>query len=257
MSLEIAPFGPMLRAQTKIELLRLLRIPWFTIATIVFPVMFYSFFGLEQAHMPYMNATVGLYLLASFSAYAVMSLALFSFGASVAAERGSGATRLMRAAPLRPLAYFAGKGIASIAFGGVAMLVLVLFARVTGGAELSMSMLAALMTRLLLGSLPFVALGFAVGYLAGLNASVAILNLITLPLAFASGLFVPLDQLPPFVQSIAPYLPTYHLGQLAWGAVGASSEPWPRAALWLLGYAALFTWIAVRAYYREERKEFA
>ncbi|MGC8484157.1 MAG: ABC transporter permease [Candidatus Baltobacteraceae bacterium] len=257
MSLEIAPFGPMLRAQTKVELIRLLRIPWFTIATVVFPVMFYSFFGLEQAHMPYMNATVGLYLLASFSAYAVMSLALFSFGASVAAERGSGATRLMRAAPLRPLAYFAGKCIASLAFGGVAILLLVLFARVTGGAALGLPMLAALLVRLLLGSLPFVALGFAVGYMAGLNASVAILNLITLPLAFASGLFVPIDQLPPFVQAIAPYLPTYHLGQLAWGAVGATSEPWHRAALWLLGYGALFTWIAVRAYYREERKEFA
>ncbi len=257
MSLEIASFLPMLRAQSKIEFLRLLRNPWFSIATIAFPIMFYAFFGLAQARMPYMNSTVGLYLLASFSAYAVMSISLFSFGASVAAERGNGATRLMRASPLRPLAYFAGKFIASMAFGGIAVLLLALFARLAGGVHLPASTLVLLLARLLLGSLPFVALGFAVGYLAGLNAAVAILNLITLPLAFASGLFVPLDQLPTFVQSIAPYLPTYHFGQLAWGAVGATSEPWQRAALWLLGYCALFTWIAVRAYYREERKEFA
>ena len=257
MSLEIAPFIPMLRAQSKVEFLRLLRNPWFSVATIAFPIMFYAFFGLSQAHMPYMNATVGLYLFASFSAYAVTSISLFSFGASVAAERVSGATRLMRAAPLRPLAYFAGKFIASMAFGGLAILLLALFARVAGGVDVSWPVLAMLLVRLLLGSLPFVALGFAVGYLAGFNAAIAVLNLITLPLSFASGLFVPLDQLPPFVQSIGPYLPTYHFGELAWGAVGATSEPWPRAALWLVGYCALFTWIAVRAYYREERKEFS
>ncbi len=34
-----------------------------------------------------------------------------------------------------------------------------------------------------------------------------------LPLAFASGIFLPLEQLPVFVQRVAPYLPTY------WGAI--------------------------------------
>lgn len=257
MSLEIAPFAPMLRAQTKVEFIRLLRNPWFSIASIAFPIMFYAFFGLTQANEPYMNATVGLYLLASFAAYAVMTIALFSFGASVAAERGSGNTRLMRAAPLRPFAYFAGKFIASMAFGGIAVLLLVLFARLAGGVSMPLPMLGLLLARLLLGSLPFIALGFAIGYLVGLNAAVAVLNLITLPLAFASGMLVPLAQLPSFVQSIAPYLPTYHFAQLAWGALGATSEAWPLAALWLAGYSVAFIGIALRAYYREERKEFA
>ena len=257
MPLSVAPAAPMFRAQAKVEFLRLLRIPAFSVVSLVLPIMFYSFFGLPNAHEHVMNTTAGLYMLASFGAYAVLSIALFSFGASVAAERGTGAVRLMRASPLRPAAYFFGKIIASMAFGGIALTLLVAFALVTNGAHMQLDVFANMLARLLLGSIPFTILGFAVGYLASINSAIAVLNLINLPLSFASGLFVPLRAMPQFVQHIAPYLPSYHFGQLAWGAVGAAQESWLTASLWLAGYGALFLIVAIRAYRREERKEFA
>ncbi|GAC1359282.1 MAG: ABC transporter permease [Vulcanimicrobiaceae bacterium] len=257
MQLSTAPFTPMFAAQSKIEFLRMVRIPAFSLTSILLPIMFYAFFGLPQSQHAYMNTTAGLYMLASFSAYAVLTIVLFSFGASVSAERGTGATRLMRAAPLRPLAYFAGKIVAAMGFAAIAMTLLILFAAATGGAHLPFAMYLMMLVRLLLGSIPFTILGFAVGYLTSINSAIGILNLINLPLSFASGLFVPLNEMPEFVQHIGPYLPTYHFGQLAWGAVGASQESWQAAAVWLLGYGALFLFIAVRAYGRDERKEFA
>jgi len=257
MLLSTAPAAPMFGAQAKTEFLRLLRLPAFSAVSLMLPVMFYSFFGLPNAQEHFMNTTAGLYMLASFGAYAVLSIALFSFGASVAAERGSGAARLMRASPLRPGAYFFGKIVASMGFGAVALSVLVGFALITNGAHMPLGVFLTMLVRLLLGSIPFTVLGFAVGYLASINSAIAILNLINLPLSFASGLFVPLRAMPPFVQHIAPYLPSYHFGQLAWGAVGAAQESWLTAALWLAGYTALFLFIAIRAYRREERKEFA
>jgi ABC-2 type transport system permease protein len=253
---DVAPFAPMFLAQTRTEFLRLIRIPAFTITSLALPIMFYAFFGLPHAHEEFMDTSVGLYSLASFSAYSVLTIVLFSFGASVAAERGTGATRLMRAAPLRPMAYLGGKVVASMGFGAIAMLLLVAFAAVTGGARLSAIMLITLLVRLLLGSIAFTILGFAVGYLSSINSAIGVLNLINLPLSFASGLFVPLPELPPFVQHIAPYLPAYHYGQLAWGAVGAAQESWATAAMWLAGYAAVFLLIAMRAYGRDERNEF-
>ena len=111
--------------------------------------------------------------------------------------------------------------------------------------------------RLLAGSLPFIALGFAIGYLSGPHAAPAVANLIYLPLAFASGFFVPVGQLPGFAQAIAPFLPTYHYAQLAWSALGAGSETLGTSLLWLAGYTALFLTLAVRAYRREERAKFA
>lgn len=257
MLLSTAPVVPMFRAQTKVEFLRLLRIPAFSVVSLMMPVMFYTFFGLPNAHERFMNTTAGQYMLASFGAYAVLSIALFSFGASVAAERGTGAMRLMRASPLRPGAYFFGKIAASMGFGAIALGVLVAFALITNGARMPLPVFLEMAVRLLLGSIPFTILGFAVGYLASINSAIAILNLINLPLSFASGLFVPLHAMPPFVQHLAPYLPSYHFGQLAWGAAGAAQESWLTASLWLAGYAALFLLVAVRAYRREERKEFA
>ncbi len=247
----------MFAAQAKLELLRLLRIPAFSVTSLALPIMFYAFFGLPQAQLHYHNTTAGLYLLASFSAYAVLTISLFTFGASVAAERGTGATRLMRAMPLRISAYFFGKILSAMVFSAIVMTALVLFARFAGGVELPPEQYAELLARLLLGSIPFIILGFAVGYLASVNSAIAILNLIILPLSFGSGLFIPLSAMPKIVATFAPYLPTYHFGQLAWGVVGAASETPLRAALWLVTYAGLFLVVALRAYYRDERKEFA
>ncbi|MDP9018990.1 MAG: ABC transporter permease [Candidatus Eremiobacteraeota bacterium] len=257
MQLSTAPFMPMFAAQARVEFLRMARIPAFSLTTILLPIMFYAFFGLPQSQHAFMNTTAGLYMLASYSAYAVLTIVLFSFGASVSAERGTGATRLMRASPLQPMAYFCGKIIAAMGFAAIAMTILVLFAALTGGAHMPFQMYVAMLIRLLLGSIPFTILGFAVGYLSSINSAIGILNLINLPLSFASGLFVPIKEMPDFVQRVGPYLPTYHFGQLAWGAVGAAQEPLLTSATWLAAYAVLFLIIAIRAYGRDERKEFA
>lgn len=111
------------------------------------------------------------------------------------------------------------------------------------------------MYRLLLGSTPFVFLGFAVGYLAR-PTSAAVIQLIYLPIAFASGLFVPLGGLPQIVREIAPYLPTYRYAELAWSAVGANTEPLLTSTLWLAGYGAAFLAAAVWAYRREDVRRF-
>jgi len=252
----IAPFWPMLAAQAKSEFLMLARVPAFTIPTIIFPIMFFALFGLPHVNETFENSTVGQFMLASFGAYAVISVALFSFGVTVAAERARKTTALMRSSPLRPLAYLGGKTLATLAFALVTLIALFAFGAGVGGVRLEVGEWFALFGVLLLGVFPFIALGFAVGYLAGGNSAVAILNLINLPMAFGSGLFMPLPLLPLAVQRIAPYLPAYHYGQLAWSAVGAGSEPPLTAILWLAGYGIAFLLLALRAYGREQVKEF-
>jgi ABC-2 type transport system permease protein len=81
-------------------------------------------------------------------------------------------------------------------------------------------------------------------------------NLVYLPLTFASGLFMPLSQLPGFVRDVAPYLPAYHYGQLGWSALGANTERLPVSLAWLAGYTLLFLAIAIRAYRLEESRKF-
>jgi ABC-2 type transport system permease protein len=73
---------------------------------------------------------------------------------------------------------------------------------------------------LIAGAIPFCAVGLALGYLAGPNSAPAIINLIYLPASLCSGLWLPIDMLPRFLQRIALWLPPYHYGQLALRVIG-------------------------------------
>lgn len=63
--------------------------------------------------------------------------------------------------------------------------------------------------------------------------------------------------LPKALQSFAHFLPPYHLARLALTAVGGepASQRWPHA-LALLGFAVLFTTVAMFAYRRDEGKTY-
>jgi ABC-2 type transport system permease protein len=248
----------MLLMQTRSELLMRWRVPAFSVTNLALPIVFFTFFGLPVAHIRRADGvSIGAYLLASFGAYAVGQVMIYGFGIGVANERAMKIDRLMRASPLPPLVFMLAKVLTALVFALLALLVLVGYGAVVGGIHEPLPVWAMVIARLLAGSLPFIALGFAIGYLSGPHAAPAVANLIYLPLAFASGLFVPVGQLPGFVQAIAPFLPSYHYAQLAWSALGAGSETLGESLLWLGGYTALFLTLAVRAYRREERAKFA
>ena len=253
----VAPLVRMLLSQTRSEMRIRWRIPAFSVTIVALPVLFFTFFGL-----PYVNQTLpsginlGAYLLASFAAYSVGSVMVFGFGIGVATERGLKVDVLMRATPLPPLVAILAKVLNALAYSLLSLVILIVYGVVVGGVRQDLLVWTDMVARLLAGSVPFIALGFAIGYTCGPNVAPAVANLVYLPLSFASGLFLPLSQLPGFVRSVAPYLPAYHYGQLAWSAVGAASESLPVALAWLAGYTLLFLAIAFRAYKREESRKF-
>jgi ABC-2 type transport system permease protein len=255
---EVAPFGGMVAQQTRGEFLKLWRSPIFSIFSLALPVMFYVFFGLQNAQRVEQGVNIGAYVLASLSAYAVANVMLFSFGIGVALDRGRKYDLLMRATALRPTATMIAKLLTGVAFALLALLVLFFVAVVVGGQRMETGQWLTLTWRLLLGAIPFLALGFAIGYSVSPNAAPAVVNLIALPMYFGSGLFIPLEQLPSFIRSIAPYLPAYHYGQIVWDAVGKPPDnPLWQSAAWLVGYTLVFAAIAVRAYRADESKKFS
>jgi ABC-2 type transport system permease protein len=100
-------------------------------------------------------------------------------------------------------------------------------------------------------------MGLAFGYLVGPNSASAVLNLVYLPMAFASGLWIPLSQLPEVVQAIAPFMPPYHLAQLALGILGAADRGSPllhlaALAAFTVGFLAIAGW----GYRRDEGRSY-
>jgi len=208
--------------ETRAELTKFARLPAYVIPTLAFPCAFYAFFGIVMNGSQHIGATsVATYMLATFGAFGVVGCALFGFGVSVAMERGQGWLLVKRASPMPPAAYFIAKLLMTMMFALVIVLMLSLLGTEFGGVRLAPSAWLALVAVLVLGSIPFGALGLAIGFVAGPNSAPAIVNLVYLPLSFLSGLWIPIEALPPVVAHIAPYLPTYHLGQLALGTVGA------------------------------------
>ena len=254
-----APIFPMLVRQTMAEFLKLWRVPAFSLTSLLLPVMFYAFIGIGQSsQLISPGVTFGAYFLASMAVYAVANVMIFSFGISVATERGMKMDVLMRATPMPPWVYLLSKCITALVFAAMTLVVLFPFAYVAGSVRLEASEWVTLAYRVLLGSIPFIALGFAIGYLSGPNSAVAVINLIYLPTAFASGLFFPKQLLPSFIQSIAPYLPLHFFGQLGWDAVGApTDESVTTDWLYLAAYGVAFFALALWAYRREEGRKFS
>jgi ABC-2 type transport system permease protein len=256
--LTVAPLSRMLLAQTGSQLRILVRTPAFSVTSLLLPIVLFTFFGLPFAHLTRHDAvSAGVYLLASFGAYAVGSVMVYAFGVGVALERGTRVDALVRASPLPPAVYMLAKVITAMIFACGALVLLFTYGALMGGVHQPLAVWITVIVRLLAGAVPFIALGLAIGYLAGPGAAPAVANFIYLPLAFASGIFLPLDRLPSAVQSVAPYLPMHHYARLAWSAVGSATEPLAVSVAWLAGYTVVFFVVAVLAFRREERARFA
>ena len=253
----VAPVGPMLFEQVRAELLKLLRSTIFSLFSLALPVIFYGFFGVGNADRLTNGVRGGTFLMASFAAYAVANVMLFTFGISIAVERGRRMDLLMRATPLRGWVFLLSRIVAATCFALAALLLLGVFASLTGGVRLDAGRWAGLTVKLLLGSLPFLLLGFAIGYFVSPNSAPAVVNLIGLPMYFASGIFAPLQILPEFVQKVGPYLPAYLYGQVAWDAVGARSDPLWRDLVGLAIYTVAFLVLALLAFNRQENQRFS
>jgi len=230
--------------EAKCEALRMLREPAFCLPVIGFPVLFYLLFGVVLD-----KGTGGAshYLLATYGAFGVIGAGLFGFGVSIAVDREKGLLRLKRALPVPPGAMLLAKMAMAMLFAAIISLVLAVIATTVAGVVLEPSQWARLFLVNVLGVLPFCAIGLFVGSVVGGSAAPALLNMLYLPMAFLSGLWLPLTMLPDILSTIAPIWPAYHLGQLALKVVGfdAGKPLWMHVAV-LAGITALFFALAQR-----------
>ena len=230
--------------EAKYEFLRVLRTPAFAAPTLLFPPLFYLLFGILLNRG---NAEAARYLFASYSVFGVMAPSLFGFGVGVAIERERGWLALKRVAPMPPGAYLLSKMAMAMLFAVIIYAILAVMAYTLGGVRLAPGQWLLIGAIAAVGVMPFCALGLMIGARANANAAPAFVNLIYLPMAFLSGLWMPLSMLPKVVGQIAPLWPAYHLGQLGLMTVGQI----PVAnigghLLWLAGFTAVCFGIARR-----------
>jgi ABC-2 type transport system permease protein len=235
------------------ELLKIFRNPPSVFFGIGFPTLFFLIFGFS------LNAAYAPTILASYAAYGAFIVSFQTFSISLATERALGWNRLLRTTPMSSALYLGSKLLVIILTGIISMLLLFAVAAISGKVHMGLAVWAELLGMMVIGMIPLSLLGLFLGFIGSANLTLALSTILTLLLSFASGLWIPLTFLPALIQKIAPYLPSYHLGQLAWSTVGSPSGDghlWTHLLI-LLAYAAGFVVLAGWAYIRDENKNFA
>lgn len=228
-------------AEARAELLRMQRTPAFVLPCLVFPVGFYLLFGVLIG-----DGDAASYLLATYCVFGAMGPALFGFGVQLAFDRQQGMFALRRALPVPPLAPLVARLLMAVLFAlGVAGL-LMLAGHFIADVDLTLPHVLILFGVAAFAALPIGAIGLLVGANSSADASTAIVNVVYLPMALLSGLWLPLEQMPEIFTTLAPLWPTWHAAQLAMPTVGLDGgNPWVHAAA-MLAVTGVFTVLAMR-----------
>ena len=230
--------------EARYEFLRLLRTPAFSVPTLVFAPMFYLMFGVLLNRG---NAQAASYLMATYSVFGVMGPGLFGFGVGLAMDRERGLLTLKRVQPVPALAPLLAKVGMAMVFAACIGVMLLALGMTVGGVHMTAAQAALLLCVDVLGVVPFCALGLLIGTLVSGSGAPAVVNLVYMPMALLSGLWLPLRMLPDVVQQMAPLWPAWHLGQLALKIVDqdAGKPVWLHVAV-LLGFTAICLFLAQR-----------
>jgi ABC-2 type transport system permease protein len=248
------PLGRLLRAyaiEAKYETLNALRTPAFAIPFIVIPVAIYFLFGIVIAGGEEAQARsewgpgIANYLFTGFSVLAVIMPGIFS-GVGLALERDGNLLKLKRALPTPAGAILAAKVLTSMCVTAIALALVLAVALIADKITLSGLQVAVIYSVLIVGCIPFCAIGFFIGSIASGSAAPAYGNLVFLPMMWLSGLFIPL---PDALERFVVIWPAFHLNQLALGLAGVSQfaflPPSVPAGV-LVGVTVLFGGLAIR-----------
>src|ERR1700756_657705 len=174
--------------EAKYEFLKNLRLRVYTASVLSFPLMFYVLFGLVlNSKEAIAGMGVPTYMIATYGTFGVIGASLFGTAAGLASDRGLGWLQVKRASPMPPFAYFGAKIIQSMLFSGIVFSLLLVLGVSFGGVRMPLLEMAKLLGTLVAGSLPFSAMGLALGYFVGPNSAPAAINLIYLPMSFCRG----------------------------------------------------------------------
>jgi ABC-2 type transport system permease protein len=215
---EPLPLRRTLRAyliEAKFELLGALRTPAFAFPMTILPTVAYVLFGIliigDNFNSGPFGRAIANYLFAGFATIGTIMGGVFG-GATLATDRDLNLVKLQRALPMPAGAVIVAKLLMTIGIAFLAVTPVVLTAIVTGKLTISPAQALVIGVTLILGTVPFCAIGLLIGTLGSGSAASAYGNLAVLPQIWLSGLFIPL---PAFLQSWVVIWPAFHVSQLA------------------------------------------
>lgn len=227
--------------------------------TVIFPVVllvvFNGVWGSQHTWLQGHHVELSVFYVPGILAMAVVTSTYASLVISISTLRESGVLKRRRATPLPPAMLIASQATASVVVTAGMSTILLVLAKVLYGVGLAPGAIAALACTLLIGTVAFVCVAYAVSGLIGSpDAAQPVVQATMFPLWFISGVFIPPHSLSPTLRTIGKLFPVEHLAnslQLAavngsFGSAVSGSDLLALAA-WAIaatGFAAWrFSWL--------------
>ena len=230
---------------------KLLRTPSFWAPTILFPAMFYTFFG---ASLP-PEGLYSQYSIASFCIYGILGVSFYQFGVGLAQDRESQFDAWLKTLPGSALPKTVSQFFTAIIFALLAVGLVLGASQFLAKTNLDVLMTVRLLGVCVLAAIPASLMGISLGYLSSGRAAPAIANLLFLPLAFLGGLWVPPIGLPKTINTISEWTPTRQMAEMAWSAVNGTM-PQTRVLVLYAAFTLGFALLAVLLIKRDKDRRF-
>lgn len=208
-----------LQAFVTLEVRRAFRNRRYLLFAIGFPTVFYLLYtGVLSGASADPSAQVGgmpwrTYFMVSMATYAAI-VAAVGGAIVIADERSSGWTRQLRVTPLPAAAYVVGKLIVSYVVTVPAITAVLVAGAFANHVELSAVEWVQILVTLVLGSLPFAAIGLLIGYVFDAGSAQGAMMITLFSLAILGGLWAPITSFPDTLATIGRMLPSFRLAEL-------------------------------------------
>jgi ABC-2 type transport system ATP-binding protein len=212
----------------RLELSRTIRDGRYLLLAVLAPVGFYLLFSAVfggQSAGP--NTTFGLpaakEIMVAMATFGAMWAALSATAPRLARDREGGWSDYLATTPLRAGLVLAGRIAAGLLVALPAVVAVGIAAVAAHGVHLAVWQWAADLGLIWVGTLPFVALGIAIGSLASSTVAFAASTGLWFAFAALGGLWVPPGVLSPGLRHLASALPSYNQAALGWHVTSGSA----------------------------------
>jgi ABC-2 type transport system permease protein len=185
--------------------------------TFAFPLMFLVIFNLIFGSGTTTGPTgqeisLSNFYTASIAAFSIITATYTNLAISVSFSRDFGILKRMRGTPLPGPVYLMGRVLHSVLVCIILVAIVTLFGALFYDVDVPTSTMPALIVTLIIGAASFCSLGLAMtAAVPNADASPAVVNATILPLLFISDVFIPLEQAPDWLQTVAKIFPIKHL----------------------------------------------
>lgn len=241
----------MLLMQCKVEMLRIIRNPYYVFWSLLMPIVFYFIFTrLVNSGSDDVKAWQAHYLM-SMTTFSVMGSAIMTVGIRMVQEQTLGWSVYMRITPLPGSIYFIAKMFGQTVMHAFSVIIIFIAGFLINGVHMSFFQWIGSGLWILIASIPFLALGTLFGTMKRVDTASGVSNVVYMVMAVLGGMWMPLDSFPSVLQAIGKWLPSYNYGSGVWSIAAGEAPAW-KPMLILAGYLFLFMVLSIYIRKRQE-----